>query len=222
MPRKASDLTGQKIGHWNVQNRDHSKASKWICICDCGVYRSIPRCNLTRGLTTNCGCKQKEKTRLRMMTHGKSKTKLYGVWLAMRRRCYLKSSSDYLNWGGRGIKVCDLWRYNYSEFEKWAYKSGYREGLTIERKDVNGNYSPQNCTWATRTQQVRNRTITKMLTINGVTKPLAQWAEEYGINKGTLSSRVGYGWQGEEVLIRSKGRGANGLNARNGRIERVQ
>lgn len=223
---KRIDLTNSRFGSWIVMKFDpvltEAKGlTYWNCKCDCGTLRNIPSGNLRRNQTTNCGCLQKEKTRARMSTHGDSKTKLYGVWLAMRRRCYLPSCKDFPNWGGRGITVCSEWRNDFENFKKWALESGYNHGLTLERKDTDREYSPSNCTWATRTQQTRNRRITRRVTINGITKPLAQWAEEYGINRGTLDSRLNYGWTGKELLIRSKGRGANGLDARSGGIEHV-
>lgn len=220
--RTPEDLRGRKYGDWLVTGIERvNRKSIWKCVCSCGTERLIFRGNLTLGRTTNCGCKQREKCSVRMSTHGESKTKLYGVWCAMRRRCYLETTADYKNYGARGITVCEDWRSDFEAFKHWALMNGYEEGLTIERLNVDLNYTPDNCSWVTRTVQNRNRRNTRNITIDGVTKPLPQWAEEYGINKGTLESRMVRGWSGKELLIKSLGRGSNGSTARTGGIENV-
>jgi hypothetical protein len=214
--RIAENLIGQKFGCWSVTGREiKNRKTIWKCKCVCGTERLIVRCNLTRGQTTNCGCLQRLKTAERLKTHGESKTKLYGVWCAMRRRCYLKTTKDYKNYGARGIKVCDQWNEGYQSFKDWALQFGYVEGLTLERNDVNGDYTPDNCAWITKAEQAKNTRRSVMLTIEGETKPLTQWAEIHGMNKGTLGSRYrSRRWSMNEILIPSKGVGANGTTAR--------
>lgn len=113
----------------------------------------------------------------------------------MKARCYNKcTGKDYVNYGGRGIRVCDEWKNSFESFYNWALESGYEDGLTIERVNVNLGYDPSNCTFIPMEQQPINRRNT-LLTIDGVTKPKQQWAREQGIKLTTLSSRLNkLGW----------------------------
>lgn len=110
----------------------------------------------------------------------KSERKLYRVLASMKNRCYNKNEPGYKNYGGRGIKVCDEWRNSYEAFESWALSHGYAEGLSIERIDVNGNYCPENCKWATQLEQCNNMRRNIRVTYLGKTQTLAQWAKELG------------------------------------------
>lgn len=119
-----------------------------------------------------------------------AETKIYSVWEGMKARCYNKNSTHYHNYGGRGIKVCDEWKNDPCAFVSWAIDSGYKEGLTLDRIDVNGNYSPQNCRWATRKEQSRNMRKSIMTTLNGITKSYLDWCEELGISKKSIEHIV--------------------------------
>ena len=137
-------------------------------------------------------------------THGLSrkggrKTNLYAVWVAMRRRCTNSNEACYPQYGGRGVSVCPEWD-DYKAFHDWAVRSGYCRGLTLDRIDNDGNYEPSNCRWATRKQQARNRRVTRVLELDGKAKPLAQWAEELGMNRDTLRGRLRNGWSVRRAL----------------------
>lgn len=122
-------------------------------------------------------------------------SRLHSIWNDMKSRCYNPNVAIYKHYGGRGIGVCDLWRYNFYAFEGWANAHGYNDKLTIERIDVNGNYEPDNCRWATMIEQMRNRTNSIILTIDGETHDLAEWAEIKGVPYQTLYKRVAiYNW----------------------------
>ena len=118
----------------------------------------------------------------------------------IKERCYNENSKSYHNYGGRGIKMCDLWLKDYQAFEEWCLQNGFQEGLAIDRIDNNGNYSPENCRFVTLKENNQNRRSTKFFTINGMTKNLQQWCDYYGIKRGTVVERLGNGWSIEEAL----------------------
>lgn len=136
-------------------------------------------------------------------THGDfvngKKSPLYRVWSSMRERCEQKSCQAFDRYGGRGIKVCEEWK-SFVNFKKWALANGYTRELTIERKDNDGNYSPENCVYATRAEQNRNRRNTRWLTYLGVKKPMSVWARDVGISKNVLFYRLKNNWSLEKAL----------------------
>lgn len=121
-------------------------------------------------------------------THGMSKSKLRTVYTNMLTRCYNPKYKSYDSYGGRGIKVSDEWKSKggYGRFVKWAYENGYSPELTLDRIDVNGNYEPSNCRWATMKQQQNNRRNNAVFEYNGARKTIAEWAEEIGVSYGKL------------------------------------
>lgn len=133
---------------------------------------------------------------------GRSKTRLYHIWVYMRKRCNNPNDDAYERYGGRGIRVCDEWNMSFDSFKEWAEKSGYADDLTIERLDVNGNYQPDNCTWITRAEQAKNRRSSNMLTINGITKTAADWSRDAGFEKHVVMDRIRKGMDLEEAISR--------------------
>lgn len=210
---KKIDLTGQRFGRLTVlgfagtgRNRGGHSYSIWHCQCDCGVIKDLPTGNLTSGNTMSCGCLKVDAIASRCTTHGKSKSKLYSVWGSMKDRCYRESDKAYINYGGRGIKVYDSWRNSFDEFRKWAIESGYRDGLTIERKDVNGNYCPENCCWIPKSEQPKNRRNCHYITYHGETKTLSEWCRELRIDRECVRNKekeLGSGELAIEAILRS-------------------
>ena len=137
------------------------------------------------------------------MIHGDAKrgmnTQLYNSWRGMKERCNNKNNKRYDNYGGKGIIVCEEWN-NFLNFKEWALNNGYEPGLTIERKDVNGNYEPSNCCWATNKEQSNNRTTNHLLTFNGETLTINQWAEKLNIKRELIKDRLRLGWNVDDAL----------------------
>jgi len=161
---KAIDLTGQRFGKLSVIQRagsDKKGNALWLCKCDCGNTKALLGWVLRRGKAKSCGCLHSETiskiNSQQKRTHGETHTRLYNIWRSMRARCYNTSHRFYKHYGGRGIAVCDEWRNSYEAFRDWAFSNGYTPDLTIDRKDNDGNYEPQNCHWATMSDQNRNR-----------------------------------------------------------------
>lgn len=201
MPERI-DITGNQYGRLTVIGFSHSKSrrSYWKCRCTCGKEKVIYGGSLKNGDTLSCGCLGKEHRTQSITKHGMTKTKLYRVWSNMLSRCYIESSSRYYRYGARGITVCDEWRNSFEAFYSWAMANGYTENLTIDRKDVNGNYEPDNCRWATRKEQMNNYSGNRHLEYNGMVKTVAEWAEVTGLNVGTIRSRLKNGWSAERAL----------------------
>lgn len=196
---KPASLEGQKFNRWTVIEKvgmtKHNKVL-WRCRCDCGNESTVWTQALTSGHSKSCGC-----LKIELLTkHGKLNTKIWQVWKGMKRRCKDKSFSSYKNYGGRGVTYCKEWE-NFIPFYEWSIENGYKEGLSLDRIDNNGNYEPSNCRWATRAVQNRNKRSNIYITYNGETKILRDWEKYFGMNKGTLRARINqYGWSIEKAF----------------------
>ena len=137
--------------------------------------------------------------------HGYYGTRLYGIFQQMKQRCYDKHSTNYKNYGGRGITICDEWKNNFENFYSWAVMHGYSDDLTIDRMDVNGNYEPSNCRWATKKEQARNKRTNKIVEINGEKHLVVEWAEITGLSIGCIYGRIRRGEKGEDIIRPTKG-----------------
>ena len=211
MPRPTRDLTGQKFGRVTAIKRiDEPGQSKWICVCDCGKKIVAASNNLLRGNTNSCGCYQRERTSKAKRIHGERKTRLYTIWVDMRARCSRKSEPSYKNYGERGISVCKEWNDSFLKFKEWAIENGYSEDLTIDRIDVNGNYCPENCRWATAKEQANNKRTNLYITINGTTHTATEWCEINGIKYSTAMRRRQRGWPLEKAVSFRGGRRKKG------------
>lgn len=174
--------------------------SRWVCRCKCGNQVTVILGHLRSGHTTSCGCLCKELAARKgheKAIHGLSRTPIYGLWASMHNRCYLPSHPAYKNYGGRGIIVCERWH----TFEYFLADMGMRpEGRTLDRyPDKNGNYSPDNCRWATRKEQQRNRRDNVYITFQGRTMLIVEWAELLRIKFVTLWWRL-QNWSIERAL----------------------
>lgn len=129
-----------------------------------------------------------------------SETRLYGIWADMKARCNNPSVKCFPRYGGRGITVCAEWLHDFKSFENWAYANGYREYLTLDRIDNTKGYSPDNCRWATKSEQAQNRRTTRVLEICGERKTIHEWATTTGIPKYVIAKRVEAGDSGAELI----------------------
>lgn len=123
-------------------------------------------------------------------THCLSKHPLYNTWIGIKVRCYNKNSVDYKDYGNRGIVMCDKWKNDFKKFYDWAISNGWEKGLTIERKDFNGNYEPNNCEWIPMYQQSKNRRSCKKVTYKGETHTISEWSRIKNISRKTLERRL--------------------------------
>lgn len=151
------DLRGQKFNRLTaigIAGRNKHRYIIWTCLCDCGKLKEVTSTKLRRGDIKSCGCLQKERSKEVQVTHGKSSSRIYSIWCNMLTRCFNSNHDAYSDYGGRGIKVCERWR----RFENFFIDMGEPpEGLTLDRIDVNGNYEPGNCKWATWSEQNLNK-----------------------------------------------------------------
>ncbi len=188
------DITGKKYGRLTVieiYDKNHGKI-KWKCKCDCGAIVIVTGNNLKNGHTQSCGCYKKEKNIEIHTTHGGRRSRLYRIWTGMKTRCYDKNCRCFPNYGGKGIKVCNEWmgENGFETFRRWALDNGYSDGLSIDRINVEGDYSPDNCRWANTYTQANNTTASRYITINGKTQTVAEWEKETGIKSGTIRYRI--------------------------------
>ena len=205
VPKTVRDLTGRQFGRLRIiayaGPNIHGQAS-WRCICDCGQETVVVSQSLTKGDTQSCGCLAKELAAQRRQTHGMTRrTPEYGIWCGMRRRCYDANEPAYPRYGGRGILVCDRW-LGRNGFANFLADMGLRTSPDheLERVDNAGPYSPENCKWATRTEQGRNKRNNRLVTFRGETLPLSVWAERTGLPYKTLHYRISKGWSAERTL----------------------
>lgn len=138
------------------------------------------------------------------LKHGMSNTPLYRAWDSMKARCYRKTTAPYKRYGGRGIKVCDEWKYDFIAFKDWALANGYVEGLSLDRIDVNGNYEPSNCRWVSMKEQENNKRNNFRIEYNGKTHTMSEWSDIMGIPPMVLQHRFKRGWSVEKALTTKK------------------
>jgi len=184
------DLAGQRFGRLTVVSRaKNSKegSSRWNCECDCGGTTMASCHDLRSGHTRSCGCLSRDRAREAHLSHGMCGTSTHGIWKTMRQRCMNPNNPGYKNYGDRGITVCERW----DKFENFYEDMGERpKGMSIDRRDNNGNYCPENCSWDTRKNQSRNTRRTILIEYQGKTQCMKAWSEELGIKYMTLWYRL--------------------------------
>ncbi|MDG1315205.1 MAG: hypothetical protein P8P29_06765 [Flavobacteriaceae bacterium] len=196
---------GDKFGRLTITGDPYrisakDRSYKYECLCECGNIKHIRRSELKKGTTNSCGCIRKEQLIARNTSHGDSKSRLYEIWSGIKKRCTNPKAHNYIRYGGRGITVCNDWFNSYESFKKWALLNGYSDTLTIERKNNNLHYTPDNCKWATVKEQNRNKRSNVNITYQGKTQILSDWANELNIKRQTLSKRYHKGLTGVDLF----------------------
>lgn len=202
---KIKDRSNVKYGRLTAIRwlRDENGKLKWECNCDCG--KTILANSNDLGVNTrSCGCLRREQSSKRFSTHGLSKTRTYNIWWAIKLRCNYPSSRHFYRYGGKGISVCERWN---SKFENFLEDMGEcpSNKHSIDRIDSNGNYVPENCRWATETQQAQNISTNLNITWNGETKCVTQWERDLGLPLHFLQQRITRrGWSIEKAFTTPK------------------
>lgn len=206
--RIISNLTDQRFEMLTVfgyvGRTGKKQAYAWLCRCDCGAWNIATSLNLQSGNSTNCGCVNNKRIGSLNRTHGlANKSAEYCIWKHIRSRCYNPKHPRYKDYGERGITICDRWRESFANF---LQDMGERPGIeyTIERKDNEKGYSPDNCKWATRAEQNNNKRNNRRIAINGRTLNLSQWCKELQISRQSVHYRLNQGMSIIEALTAPK------------------
>lgn len=194
-PKNFTDLTGQRFGYLTVielsAQRPHKWKPMWLCQCDyngCTNTTLIRTANLTNSRTRTCGCLQRDVAKDAHTTHGLHGTSAYRKWKSAKDRCFRKKCPNYSDYGGRGITMCEEWKNSFEAF--FRDMGPCPDGMTIERINVNGNYEPTNCIWASMMDQAKNKRNSVYVTVNGETIRLVDLANKTGIADYTLRRRL--------------------------------
>lgn len=193
-------LVGQRFGRLSpVSHKIVRGRTIWTCVCDCGKKKRVWGGDLRGGKIVSCGCYRKEHNTAIATIHGKHGVAEYEVWKGMKARCFNPNHAHYHRYGGRGIKVCDGWKDSFAAF---ISDMGSRPSAkhTIERINNDGDYSPDNCRWATMREQVINTSASKAITFRGETLSITEWAKRLHIARKTISKRRANGLPPEEIL----------------------
>lgn len=230
MVKVREDLTGHKFGRWKVlcQAEDYIQPSNgkhhdmWLCECDCEFHtiKAVQGKHLKGGKSTKCIYCSRLESKKRLTERNKSvlpkflrnplsseETTLKDayhririIWNGMKGRCNNKNNENYHRYGGRGIEICDEW-YIFDTFYEWALNNGYKDGLSIDRIDNDGNYEPNNCRWVNDIIQANNRSTNHLIEYNGETHTLQEWSRIIGIDRRIIWKRITRdGWSVSEAL----------------------
>lgn len=173
-----------------------------VCRCDCGNEKIIQIYNLLakKNMTVSCGCLKESKKILENLEK-KEHIRLYKIYHGIKTRCYNTKAIEYKNYGSRGIIMCKEWKNDFKNFYQWALKNGYKDNLSIDRIDVNGNYEPSNCRWVTMEVQANNRRNNRKIEYNGEVHNICEWANIINVKHNTLCMRLDkYHWSIEKAL----------------------
>lgn len=196
---------GTRIGRRTViavaEPKNHKQGhalKRFLCRCDCGSEKVVYEGSLASGKALSCGCLAREICGTRARKHGLWRHPLHDTWAAMKGRCQRPSHHAYASYGGRGITICERWQ----TIENFVADNEHlaQPGLTLDREDNDGPYSPENCRWVTVKVQRRNTRNTRLITFDGRTQCLQDWAIELGFSFPQLWKRLDSGWSAEKAF----------------------
>ena len=198
---KRIEVTGLKFGRLTVLGDAPTRISPGgrtlrmvDCACGCGTIRAYQLQSLRSGIAVSCGCS-------RLTRDGMATSREYDTWMSMLHRCSNSAVKAYKNYGGRGISVCARWADPVTGFASFSADMGHRPpGMTLDRQDNDGNYEPDNCRWATPTEQGNNRRNNCRIEIGGVSKTAAEWSDETGLLSATIRRRLNARWDASRLL----------------------
>lgn len=201
------NLIGQRFGRLVVDSivresfssNGNFKEFRYLCLCDCGGRKEIPASSLKSGRTNSCGCLHTEELFRRNQKHNLSGSDIFIKYYHMKSRCFNPNESNYKRYGGRGITVCNEWlgEHGFENFVNWSVANGYKEGLSLDRINNDGNYEPSNCRWVVFREQCFNRNNTVYL--HG--ESIAKMAYEHNLNVKTVYRRIKLGWDEKDLFI---------------------
>lgn len=199
-----NDIIGKRYGNLIVIKKiENSQKNDFLCKCDCGTEKVICKSSLINGLTKSCGCLIKKGKENHFYKHGLNNTRIYKIYFSMKKRCYQPKDISYKNYGGRGIIICDEWldkKDGFMNFYNWAMQNGYKDNLSIDRIDNNGNYEPDNCRWTTKTFQNNNKRNNINIKFNKETHTLKEWSKILNLKYKTIFKRYKNGYCIEDIF----------------------
>ena len=207
MAKKLEINQGDKFSKWTIIEEiapkiiSNKPRRMFRCKCECGNIGEVQLVCLRNGHSTSCGCEQKKKASAANTKHGLEKHPLYSTWKNMKRRCNNPNASEYENYGGKGICVCEDWSSNFQSFYDWSIDNGWSKELTIDRIDTNGNYCPENCRWASIEIQMNNTTRNHYIEYEGNTYTLSTLAKHLNIPYNIVRYRLSNcKWNVEQLI----------------------
>ena len=207
--KKSIDITNKKFNKLRAIQyigKDEKKHEYWEFECDCGNRPIIEKSSVTLERTTSCGCVHSDKVSnilsTEMKKHGMTYSSLYWIWSGIKKRCYNPNRKEYPNYGGRGIRMCNEWKNDFSKFKDWAYSNGYQEDkkLSIDRIHNNGDYEPSNCRWVTRDIQALNTRKNCYIQLGEYCFPVSIWSRITGLADSCIEARITRGWNAYDIL----------------------
>lgn len=200
--KRRKDLTGKRFGRlvaisYTTRKTKNGTEVLWRCRCDCGNEVTVTLGKLVSGHTKSCGCYRSD------VCHSKKVIKndrIYSIWTNMKQRCKNKNIINYKNYGARGISVCKEWDESFDLFYEWSMDNGYRDDLTLDRIDNDGDYCPENCRWVTYLVQQNNKRSNHYIKYKGEEKSLADWCRELDIPYQRTVDRIHRGWEAEKAF----------------------
>ena len=196
LKKRKQNLIGKRFGKIIVEDVVYQNLDCLVLVrCDCGNNKMYKYSGFKVSPPKHCGCNNAN------IKHGMSKTQLYKSWISMKRRCDYPDEFHTKYYKDKGIKYCDEWK-NFDNFMIWALSNGYINGYTIERIDNSKGYYPDNCKWIPKNEQPKNRTNNHFIEIEGQTKTISEWCEEYNIKWTTFYARLKKGKTGKQLIER--------------------